>query len=57
MPKKDLIAEVQMLLEKGQLKIGRLAEADRLERELMDMKMSLSQGGRGADGGGWRRGA
>ena len=52
-PKKDLLAEVQVLLESGRLKIGRLKEAGRLMRELVDMKMSMKESGRvrmGADG-------
>jgi hypothetical protein len=39
-PRRDLIAGVQVLLEKGQLKIGRLREAERLAREMAEMKVS-----------------
>ena len=49
-PKRDLMAEVLMLLEQGQLKIGNLREGPRLVRELMDVRES---GGRlGAEGSG-----
>jgi len=54
-PKKDLIAEVQVLLESGQLKIGDVREGGRLMQELGGMKMSVSGAGRarmGADGPG-----
>jgi hypothetical protein len=52
-PKRDLMAEVQVLMENGQLKIGRLKEGARLMRELMDMRSSVSGAGTtrvGADG-------
>jgi hypothetical protein len=52
-PKKDLIAEVQVLLECGRLKIGKVREGGRLLRELGEMKTSVSGAGRarmGADG-------
>jgi len=53
-PKKELMAEVQMLLERRRLKIGKLREGARLMRELGDIRISYS-GGRarmGADGAG-----
>jgi hypothetical protein len=43
-PKRDLMAGVEVLLEKGQLRIGRVREAARLGRELMAMRT-------GKDGG------
>ena len=43
-PKRDLLAGVEVLLEKGQLRIGRVREASRLGRELMAMRT-------GKDGG------
>jgi LmbE family N-acetylglucosaminyl deacetylase len=43
-PKRDLLAGVSVLLEKGQLRIGRVREAARLGRELVAMRM-------GKDGG------
>jgi len=54
-PKQDLIANVEMLLERGELKIARrLREAGPLVRELMDMRMTWAgRSGRprlGADG-------
>ena len=52
-PKRDLIAGLQVLLENGQLRIGRLKEAGRLAQELMDVRISMNSGGRvrmGADG-------
>jgi phage FluMu gp28-like protein len=52
-PKKDLMAGVQVLLENGQLKIGRLKEGARLMRELKDVRTSAGAAGRvrlGADG-------
>ena len=53
-PKGDLIAAVQMVLEKGQLKIARkLKETGALVRELLDMQATLGGNGRvrmGADG-------
>ena len=51
-PKRDLIAEVQVLLEKGQLRIGDVRDAGQLARELGDMRISTGGGGRtrmGAD--------
>ncbi len=55
-PKKDLLAGVQVLLEKGELRIAkRLKEAGSLLRELMDVKFRQGDGGRvrmGADGSG-----
>jgi hypothetical protein len=54
-PKMDLMAEVLVLLEKRELKIGRLKEAARLVRELGDVKISAAGTGRirlGADGSG-----
>jgi hypothetical protein len=53
-PKKDLMAGLQVLLEDGQLKIHRkLHEAAALVRELTDIRLSPRSGGRvgmGADG-------
>jgi len=53
-PKKDLMAGVQVLLEKRQLKIARsLKETGALVRELSDVRMTAGSGGRvrmGADG-------
>jgi hypothetical protein len=54
-PKRDLLAEVQVLLENRQLKIGVLKEGARLMRELADMRISVSGTGRvrmGAEGTG-----
>jgi len=49
-PKRDLMGELLVLLEQGQLKIGKLREGPRLVRELMDVRES---GGRvGAEGAG-----
>jgi hypothetical protein len=49
-PKRDLMGELLVLLEQGQLKIGNLREGPRLVRELMDVRDS---GGRvGAEGAG-----
>jgi hypothetical protein len=47
------MGELQVLLETGKLKIGKLRDGVRLMRELADMRMSLSGSGRvrmGADG-------
>jgi phage FluMu gp28-like protein len=53
-PKKDLMAGLQILLEDGQLKIHRkLREASALVRELTDIRLSPKSGGRvgmGAEG-------
>jgi phage FluMu gp28-like protein len=52
-PKRDLMAGVQVLLEKGQLRIGKLKEAGRLARGLGNMRTTMSSAGRvrmGADG-------
>jgi len=52
-PKRDLMAEVEMLLASGRLKIGKLKEGARLMRELTNMRMSVNGSGRvrlGADG-------
>jgi phage FluMu gp28-like protein len=53
-PKRDLIAGVQVLLERGELRIApQLREVGPLVRELMDMKEILRRGGTvrlGADG-------
>ena len=53
-PKRDLIAGVLILLEKGELKIARdLREAGALVRELLNMRITMAGGGRvrlGADG-------
>jgi len=55
-PKRDLMAGVQVLLEKRELKIARgLEEAGPLVRELTDVRMMAGSGGRmrmGADGNG-----
>lgn len=58
-PKRDFITGVQVLLENGQLRIGKLKEAGRLAGELANMRMTMSGGGRGAgeDGVGWGGGA
>ncbi len=53
-PKGDLMAGLQMVLEKGELKIARrLKETGALVRELMDMQATMGRNGRvrmGADG-------
>jgi hypothetical protein len=53
-PKQDLIAGVQVLLERGELKIARkMRDVGSLVRELLDMRVSQGRGGRirmGADG-------
>jgi hypothetical protein len=53
-PKRDLIGGVQVLLEKGELRIAReLREAGALMRELLDVRMTMAGSGRvrlGADG-------
>jgi hypothetical protein len=53
-PKRDLIAGVQLLLEQGELRIPRLLrETGALVRELLDVRITMSGGGRvrlGADG-------
>jgi hypothetical protein len=55
-PKRDLIAGVQILLEKGELRIARdLRDTGALMRELLDVRMTMAGGGRvrlGADGSG-----
>jgi hypothetical protein len=55
-PKQDLIAGVQVLLERGELKIAkRLKEAGSLVKELVDVRVTHGQKGRvrvGADGSG-----
>ncbi|MEP6714457.1 MAG: hypothetical protein ABJC09_02720 [Terriglobia bacterium] len=55
-PKQDLIAGVQLLLEKDQLRIAReLRDGGALVRELMDVRSVTKENGRtriGADGGG-----
>ena len=55
-PKRDLIARVQVLLERGQLRIAKgLATAESLRRECQDMRMEVSAAGRtrmGAEGAG-----
>jgi phage FluMu gp28-like protein len=55
-PKRDLMAGVQVLLEQGRMKIAReLHDAGALVRELMDVKMTVSGEGHvrlGADGSG-----
>jgi hypothetical protein len=51
-PKRDLIAGVQLALEKGELRIARrMKNAGALVRELLDMRMTAS-GGMGAEGHG-----
>ncbi len=53
-PKRDLIAGVQILLERGELRIAKaLIEAGSLVRELLDMRITMAGNGRvrlGADG-------
>jgi threonine dehydrogenase-like Zn-dependent dehydrogenase len=52
-PKRDLMAGLQALLDEGKLKIARMRETGRLVGELVDMKRSVSGSGRvriGADG-------
>ena len=54
-PKQDLLAEIQVLLETGRLKIGNVRDARVLMRELMDMRTSVNGSGRvrmGAEGTG-----
>jgi len=55
-PKRDLIAGVQVLLEQGELRIARdLCDTGALVRELLDVRMTMSGAGRvrlGADGAG-----
>ncbi len=55
-PKRDLMAGVQVLLEQEEMKIARdLRDAGALTRELVDVRMTMSGGGRvrmGADGAG-----
>ena len=54
-PKRDLMAEVLVLLENGQLKIGDLREGPRLMRELVDVRTQVNASGRmrvGAEGSG-----
>jgi len=55
-PKRDLIARLQVLLERGQLRIAKgLATSESLRRECMDMRMEVSSAGRakmGAEGAG-----
>jgi hypothetical protein len=52
-PKRDLMAGVQVLLEKGELKIARrMKETGPLVRELTDVRLTAGSGGRlrmGAD--------
>ncbi len=51
--KRDLMAEVQVLLESGRLTIGKVAEQGRLVKELSDVRMTVKASGRtrmGADG-------
>ena len=55
-PKQDLIAGVQVLLERGELRIARtLREVGPLVRELMDMKAIRRRGGMVRLGAGWLR--
>jgi hypothetical protein len=53
-PKRDLVAGVQLLLERGELRIAKaLLEAGSLVRELLDMRITMAGNGRirlGADG-------
>jgi hypothetical protein len=53
-PKRDLIAGIQVLLERGELRIAKaLLEAGSLVRELLDMRITMAGNGRvrlGADG-------
>lgn len=53
-PKRDLIAGLQVLLERGELRIAKaLLEAGSLVRELLDMRITMAGNGRirlGADG-------
>ncbi len=57
-PKRDLIAGVQVLLEQGQMKIARgLRDAGALVRELVDVKMSISGAGNVRLGAGAVRGS
>lgn len=54
-PKRDLLAGVQVLLEHGLLKLGKLREGARLRQELADMRMAMTGAGRmrvGAEGAG-----
>ncbi len=55
MPKRDLIAGVQVLLEQGELKISKkLRESWALVKELLDVRMTSTGAGKvrlGADGG------
>jgi len=51
-PKQDLIAGVQVLLESGKLRIGKLREAAGLVRELKSVRMSVSGSGRVQSGAG-----
>lgn len=55
-PKRDLIAGVQVLLERGELKISRgLRDSRALVKELLDVRMTSTGAGKvrlGADGGG-----
>jgi hypothetical protein len=55
-PKRDLLAGVQLLLEQGELKIARkLRQAGALMQELMDIQVRQTDTGRfraGADGSG-----
>ena len=56
MPKRDLIAGMQVLLERRELKISKhLRDSRALVKELMDMRITKTGGGKvrlGADGGG-----
>jgi len=55
-PKKDLVAVVQVLLEAGRLKIApQLAEAQTLIRELANFQMKITQAGNDTYGA-WREG-
>src|SRR6185503_4497410 len=54
-PKRDLMAELLVLLENRKLSIGKLQEGARLVRELGDVRMRVTAGGRarwGAEGAG-----
>ena len=52
-PKRDLLTEVQVLLESGKLAIGKVKERARLMKELTEVRVQMSGAGRvrmGADG-------
>ena len=49
-PKQDLMAELLVLLENGQLTIGNLREGARRQKELMEVRTRVSASGRRRDG-------